>query len=177
MSLSHLPHNTHHRASLQELPAEARRGHSEAVWEYPCTARLEQMGGRDQPALPVAVATTFSGLAAMHPSQLGKCHLVSCKGNSQAASNQRVLCNLPLISSCVSPYNDGWPGGVSNLRDLWAWGLFNLVTIFNGTWQRVWTSLVQLSAYKLHKKEQCNRRDAPNHCPQRKGTKRECTVY
>lgn len=26
-------------------------------------------------------------------------------------------------------------------------------------------ALVQLSAYKLHSKERCNRRDVPNHCP------------
>lgn len=118
MNFSHLPRNTHHTASLQELPVEAKRGHSEAAWEHHYTLRLEQTWGRHQPACtPAAVATAFSGLAAMHPSQLGKCHLVSCKGNSQAANDQRLLCNLPLISSCITACNDGSPEGVSNLRE------------------------------------------------------------
>lgn len=65
----------------------------------------------------VAVATTVSGLAAMHPSQLGKC----CKENSQAANNHWLLWNLPLTSSRISAYNEGWPEGVSKLRDFFTW--------------------------------------------------------
>lgn len=119
MYFSHLPHNTQYKASIWSSLVRQDEGTQTACAHY-LTLGLTQTGASTS-VLPMAVTAT-SGHAAMLQPQLGECHLVSCKGNSQAANNEwglwgermtrQPICLIkpaqPFLASCVSSSCRSW---------------------------------------------------------------------